>query len=243
MLAITRIFNGLVSTILLTTMPSVQSGALNGPERLGFGVGGAKMHGLWQRMFSIMGSVVSPKSALPRSPVQVGWFFHADRHSVIFFGPERFRSVDTNRRHAKSAARCPAVISLESRYFVIKCPFDISIRFVRGPNNEPKLLDLLGDESSVRPKELSQYLSLTPEREWRYPDRPTIQLMLPYVFISDEPVYLNQVPPFMHLLESPWPRTLFGGRFPIDIWPRPLMWAFEWQCRVANRCRQFSKGH
>ncbi|TQR62780.1 hypothetical protein E2K52_08805 [Acinetobacter sp. RF14B] len=21
---------------------------------------------------------------------------------------------------------------------------------------------------------------------------------------------------------------MFGGRFPIHIWPRPLMWAFEW---------------
>ena len=25
------------------------------------------------------------------------------------------------------------------------------------------------------------------------------------------------------------PGTIFGGRFPIHIWPRPLMWAFEWQ--------------
>jgi hypothetical protein len=24
------------------------------------------------------------------------------------------------------------------------------------------------------------------------------------------------------------PGTIFGGRFPIDVWPRPLMWAFEW---------------
>jgi hypothetical protein len=24
------------------------------------------------------------------------------------------------------------------------------------------------------------------------------------------------------------PGTIFGGRFPINVWPRPLMWAFEW---------------
>ena len=27
---------------------------------------------------------------------------------------------------------------------------------------------------------------------------------------------------------EPWPGTIFGGRFPIDVWPRALMWAFEW---------------
>ena len=32
----------------------------------------------------------------------------------------------------------------------------------------------------------------------------------------------------MHHLKTPWPGTLFGGRFPINVWPRPLMWAFEW---------------
>ena len=26
---------------------------------------------------------------------------------------------------------------------------------------------------------------------------------------------------------EPLPGTLFGGRFPIDIWPQPLIWAFE----------------
>jgi hypothetical protein len=57
---------------------------------------------------------------------------------------------------------------------------------------------------------------------------PTIQLSLPYVFIADEPVWMNQVAPFMHYQPDPLPGTIFGGRFPIDVWPRPLMWAFEW---------------
>ena len=53
-------------------------------------------------------------------------------------------------------------------------------------------------------------------------------MVLPYVFIADEPVYLSQIAPFMHYRAEPWPGTLFGGRFPIDVWPRPLRWAFEW---------------
>ncbi|MEM8698847.1 MAG: hypothetical protein AAGF44_06720, partial [Pseudomonadota bacterium] len=51
---------------------------------------------------------------------------------------------------------------------------------------------------------------------------------LPYLFIADEPVYMSQVAPFLHYRPDPWPGTIFGGRFPINVWPRPLMWAFEW---------------
>jgi hypothetical protein len=167
-------------------------------------------------------------ASLPRSSVQVGWLFNDDKSSVIFDAPERLKSVDVNRRHAKSAARCPAVIALESRYFLIRCPFDISLQFTRSVEGEPKLVNMLGNSSPMRPKGLSHYIILTPEREWRYPDRPTLQIKLPYVFISDAPVYLSQLPPFLHMLNDPWPGTLFGGRFPINIWPRPLMWAFEW---------------
>ena len=71
-------------------------------------------------------------------------------------------------------------------------------------------------------------MHLIDEVEWRYKDRPTIQLSLPYIFIADEPVYLTQLAPFMHYSRQPMPGTIFGGRFPVNIWPRPLQWAFEW---------------
>ena len=79
----------------------------------------------------------------------------------------------------------------------------------------------------MRPKALNSVLHVVNEAERRHPDRPTLQLSLPYVFIADEPVYLSQVAPFLHYRAEPWPGTIFGGRFPIDVWPRPLMWAFE----------------
>ena len=40
--------------------------------------------------------------------------------------------------------------------------------------------------------------------------------------------YLTQLDAFGHYRKNPLPGTIFGGRFPIHIWPRPLMWAFEW---------------
>ena len=81
---------------------------------------------------------------------------------------------------------------------------------------------------AVRPAKLGEALTLVNEAEWRYPDRPTVQLNLPYVFIADEMVYITQLDAFAHYRRQPLPGTIFGGRFPVNLWPRPLMWAFEW---------------
>jgi hypothetical protein len=171
-----------------------------------------------------------------RTPVKVGWLFQKDAGTVLLFDPEqvdpdppeRMKSAEMNRKHAKSASRCPAIINLESRHFVVRCPYDIHLRIVRDNKGAAALQSVAGDASPVRLKHLSSLVTLVPQKEWRYPAKPTVQVMTPYVFIADEPVFLNQYPPFFHYLQHPWPGTLFGGRFPIHVWPRPLMWAFEW---------------
>lgn len=167
---------------------------------------------------------------LPASsgPVTVGWFLNTNKGGVIYYPPERFRGAEKNKQHAKSASRCPAVINMESRYFVIRSPIDMHLAFSRDADGKPGIRNLNGDLSGVRASKLGQMLHIANEREWRYPGVPTIQMSLPYVFIADEPVYATQLAPFMHYAKDPWPGTLFGGRFPINVWPRPLMWAFEW---------------
>ncbi len=167
-------------------------------------------------------------SAPSSGPVTVGWFLNDQKAGIIYYPPERVRSVDLNRKHAKSASRCPAVINMESRYFLIRCPFDINIGFARDEKGKPVLRNLSGEASAIRASKLGEKLQITSEVEWRHADVPTIQLVLPYVFVADEPVYMSQVAPFMHYQREPFPGTIFGGRFPINVWPRPLMWAFEW---------------
>ncbi|MGB1235174.1 MAG: hypothetical protein ACPG5U_05530, partial [Planktomarina sp.] len=141
---------------------------------------------------------------------------------------KRLVSAPQNREHAKSASRCPAIINMESRYFVVNCPFDIHLGFGRNKEGKPTLINRAGKASPIRASKLGQALVLTSESEWRFPDRPTIQLKLPYLFIADEPVYVTQISAFAHYRKTPLPGTIFGGRFPIHVWPRPLMWAFEW---------------
>ena len=173
-------------------------------------------------------TVERPEEGPGSGPIQVGWFLTKDKNAVLYDPPERVMFRQQNRAHAKSAARCPGVIQLESRYFMVKCPFDLQIGFGRDKDGRAVLINRLGTASPVRGNKLNELLTLVSEPEWRYPDRPTIQLSLPYCFIADELVYLTQLSPFMHYRPDPLPGTIFGGRFPISVWPRPLMWAFEW---------------
>ncbi|MFT5066138.1 MAG: hypothetical protein ACJAXK_002966 [Yoonia sp.] len=161
-------------------------------------------------------------------PVTVGWFLNQKKAGIVYYPPERVRSAEMNKNHAKSASRCPAIINMESRYFVVRCPFDLNLEFIRDAEGRPAMRNLNGDKSGIRGNKLREKLHIAAEHEWRYPDVPTLQLQLPYVFIADEPVYMSQVAPFMHHAKTPLPGTIFGGRFPINVWPRPLMWAFEW---------------
>lgn len=161
-------------------------------------------------------------------PVRVGWLLNEPRSGVVYAPPERIRSAEVNRTHAKSASRCPAIVNMESRYFMVRVPYDIHLRFVRDKNGKPGLRNILGEASPVRASVLNKKLHLTNEAEWRYADRPTIQVSLPYLFIADEPTYMTQLSAFMHYAKDPMPGTIFGGRFAIHNWPRPLMWAFEW---------------
>jgi hypothetical protein len=161
-------------------------------------------------------------------PVTVGWLIPEVKGSIIYDAPERVRSPDMSRTHAKSASRCPALLNLESRYFEVKCPFDLNLGVFRDEQGKPLLKNLSSDASAIRNNKLRDVITVVEEREWRYKDRPTIQLKLPYVFISDEHVYLSQTAPFLSYAEPAWPGTIFGGRYPINVWPRPLMWAFEW---------------
>lgn len=165
----------------------------------------------------------------PRSgPITVGWFLASDKGAVMYDAPERLIQRPPNRGHAKSAARCPAVVQMESRYFVVRCPFDLHLGFGRDDKGKAHLVNRAGAASPIRSNKLNEVLTLVAEHEWRFPDRPTVQLSLPYCFVADEPVYVTQVGTFAHYRADPLPGTIFGGRFPIDIWPRPIMWAFEW---------------
>ena len=163
-----------------------------------------------------------------RRAVEIGWLLDTDKARFIWGAPQRVKRGDPPPTHAKSVNYCPAVLEYEARMFEVPCPIDVRLRFHRDEKGVPGLINVDGDKSSIRSKHLNQMLAIVSQREWRHPDRPVVQLITPYVFVSDEPVFMTQMPPISHYRPDPWPGTLIGGRLPIHIWPRQMMWAFEW---------------
>lgn len=85
-----------------------------------------------------------------------------------------------------------------------------------------------GDQSTIRPQQFAKMVMAVHPSEWRHPDRPIIQVMTPLLFVSDEPVWMTQLPAFYYYRSSQLPGLMIGGRLPIHIWARELTWAFEW---------------
>lgn len=172
-------------------------------------------------------SAAAASSAKGRT-IDIGWLLDTDKARFIWEEPRRKKPSDPSPTHAKSVTLCPSVRDHEARTFEVPCPIDVRLAFRKDEKGQPALSNLDGDMSAIRGKHLNQMLAIVAPREWRHPNRPVIQLMTPYVFLSDEPVWMTQIEPIGRYRADPWPGVMIGGRLPIHIWPRPMMWAFEW---------------
>jgi len=161
--------------------------------------------------------------------VEVGWTLDSAKATFIWEAPSRLDREEKRSSHAKSVSFCPAVIDHEARIFQVNCPVDVQICLEIDPKtNQLRLRSTAGEMSSIRPKALSELIALNAPSEWRHPKRPILQIRSPYVFVADELVYMMQLPAFNYYPTTRLPGLMIGGRLPIHIWPRPIMWAFEW---------------
>jgi hypothetical protein len=167
--------------------------------------------------------------------VDVGWVIDPAREATfIWDAPHKLARQETPNPHAKAISNCPAVADHESRLIEITCPIDIKLRFFRDAQGNPSMAAIDGDQSTIRPQQFSQMVMAVHPAEWRHPGRPLIQVMTPLLFVADEPVWMTQLPAFYHRAAPPLPGMMLGGRFPIHIWPRELVWAFEWDDTGAD---------
>lgn len=156
----------------------------------------------------------------------VGWFLNAENASVIWDTPRPIRA-ESQSSDPRSVGVCPSVLDFDSRHFVVNCPIDVHLR-VNLTAAGMDITNVLADKSPIRADALQRWIVFQPRHEWRHPQRPVLQMLTAFVFVSDDPVYLNQYPPIAHYTAATRPGVQLNGRFPIDIWPRPVMWAFEW---------------
>jgi hypothetical protein len=169
------------------------------------------------------------KKASTKKVVEVGWVLQTESASFIWDAPRPVsRPESVPPQTSKSVMFCPAVVDHEARLFEITCPVELRLGFAFTEQGQPVLIDRMGDQSPVRRRHLNDMIAIVPQKEWRHPKRPIIQIITPYTFLADDPVYMTQLPPFLHYRDPALPGLMIGGRMPIDVWPRVLMWAFEW---------------
>jgi hypothetical protein len=163
---------------------------------------------------------------LRKKRIDVGWLFNESADATfVWFEPERFsRNLPMPEVH-RSLLRCPAVSDFESRYFVIRCPYDITLRLIESDNEAFGGYEIMNADGLKSPVS-ENILHLDTQAAWRNPNRPVLQVWCPYRFISDDPVWLSLLPPFLEPMD--WPGIVISARFPIHIWPRVLNWGFEW---------------
>jgi len=156
----------------------------------------------------------------------VGWLLNTEQASIIWDSPKPVRT-ESKSTDPRSVGQCPSVLDFDRRHFAINCPIDVHLRLnMTGGGLDIK--NVIAEKSPIRADALQRWVIFQPRHEWRNPQRPVLQMLTSYVFVSDDPVYINQYPPILHYAGDTRPGTQISGRFPIDIWPRALMWAFEW---------------
>ncbi len=172
--------------------------------------------------------VEHPQSKKKSRHIEVGWLLKEDLAGMIWDTPTPVSRNLSKPQSSKSVQVCPAVIQYDRLNYVINSPVDLHLRINKTADGLLQLQNVDGAMSNVRPAGLQKLIVMSPQEEWRHPMRPILQLVTPYIFVSDDPVYVNQFPPFLHYPKDAWPGVQICGRFPIDIWPRAHMWALEW---------------
>ena len=163
-----------------------------------------------------------------RRVVEVGWLIDIEKAGFIYEAPRQYQRKAPAPASTKAVGHCPAVLDYEARLFEVPCPFDMHLRLGRDEKGNYQVQYPRPHEATANPQYLSKMIVPVAPTEWRDPAKPVLQVKTPYRFVADEPVYINQLPPFYHFRQPPLPGVMIGGRFPIHDWPRILMWAFEW---------------
>ncbi|MFN3232902.1 MAG: hypothetical protein ACE363_12210 [Alphaproteobacteria bacterium] len=161
-----------------------------------------------------------------KQPVKIGWIVDAPRASFLYSEPKAVKAQRSIPLSARAVQACPAINEIERRLFEVPFPFDLHLSYER--DGDDHNLFAVPEGTRLDDELVPHHVFLMKPEHWRAPTSPVIQIRAPYVFVADERVYINQLPPFLDRRSARWPGIMTAGRFPIDVWPRILSWGFEW---------------
>ena len=154
---------------------------------------------------------------------KIGWCFDRDEGIVVYKAPTPVSKLITSQKDntGTGVSHCPAVNDFNSRTFTLLSPYTFRIRALtinKQLNFFPVYPDTEASEQIIKNE-----ITFQPRTLWRDAKYPILQLSLPYVFFSNESVYINQIEPNLFIGEKNW--SLIQGRFDISSWQRPINWA------------------
>lgn len=157
----------------------------------------------------------------------VGWFLPRTLEArAIWFDPLRYSWEPAGEKQSSIFLHCPAYQKFSRNLFVIRCPFDLHLK-CRVSEGDCEVS--VGEESSIKPEKLAAFIKVHPRSEWRETDKPLMQLMLNYYFLSDDDVDIQYLSPLSTtFFQPPIPGLVLQGRWNIKSWIRPVNFVFEW---------------
>jgi len=158
---------------------------------------------------------------------RVGWFLPRTLEArAIWFDPAPYVDQESFRAQKGLVRFCPASKEFSGSLFVLRCPFDLHLRCVLSAGG---CQVSVAEKSSIKPDKLAPLIKVHPTGEWRHPDRPLLQMMLNYYFISDDDVDIQYLSPLTTTFFEPaLPGLVLQGRWNIRSWVRPVNFVFEW---------------
>ena len=113
--------------------------------------------------------------------------------------------------------KCPASSNFLKNFFVVKSPFDVEIKYFR----EEKRIWVSQKQGFVDHMVDPRFNN----EQYTDTDKALCSVLVSYMFVADEPVWLEVYPPFLH---GEVKNTRFiSGTFDIHSWQRPVDFTFE----------------
>jgi hypothetical protein len=162
-----------------------------------------------------------------KSTCEVAWALAGETDKLPWSGVQPFTRNLPKSNSAKSVQVCPAAVDFDARYYVANCPLDLKLEYIASSNDqgEPKVL-INGNKGSNFG--LDKRITLLSMSQWRNSARPLLSVQTPWVFMSDDPVYINIFPPFMHFATPGLPGLVLNQRASLEQSPLNISWIFEW---------------
>ena len=163
--------------------------------------------------------------------VKVGWCVHTTEHKMVFEPPKKLIPLKDRSENQKGYLSCPAVRSYCDGYYVVTSPYSIKLKCFE---KEDRLeIFPVFPFTSINDSLIKALIQVEHPSTWRKNNLVTIQVPSPYVFFSDEMIYMEQSHPMLtDQTKLNW--RVIPGIIDIYSWQRPMNWAFEWDISTGD---------